>query len=76
MYSQCIEAVYCYKQRGLCVSVCLLITATSCAKTAGRIVLQFGLWTWVGPVKYELGWGLGFPREGAIFWASPDPVSV
>jgi len=33
----------------LCLSVCILITAVSCAKAAEPIKMPFELWTWLGP---------------------------
>lgn len=48
------------------VRVCLLVTATSCAKTTEPIDMPLGVWTRVGTRNHVLGGGSGPPRKGAI----------
>ena len=45
----------------VCVSVCLLVAAMSCAKMAKPIKMPFGAWTCWGPRNYILGAGLDSP---------------
>jgi len=58
---------YCYLHRCsvVTVSVCLLGTTKSCAKTAEPIEIPSGMWTRVGPRNLVLGGGPDLPKEGA-----------
>jgi len=57
----------CYRCSVVYVSVCLLDTNTSCAKTAEPIEMQFGKWTQVGRRNYVLGGGPHSPGNEQ-FW--------
>ena len=39
------NAAYCYRRSVVCVSVCLLVTNTSCAKKDKLIEMSFRVWT-------------------------------
>jgi len=54
----------------VCVSVCLLVSTMSCAKTAEPVMMPFAMWTRVVPLSHLLGVGLG----EAVFRASPIPL--
>jgi len=41
----------CYRSAVVCVSVCLLVSTMSCAKTAEPIEMPFGAWTRVSPTN-------------------------
>jgi len=57
------------------LSVCLLVIAMSCAKTAEPIKMPFGVWTLVGPMNHVLDGDPDPPRtERCIFGASPSPL--
>ena len=53
--------------RSLCLSVCLLVTFVSPAKTAELIEMPFGSVTRVGPRNHVLDGSADPPEEGAVF---------
>ena len=61
---QCVPVACCYRCSVVCVSVCLLVTTMTCAKT---IKLPFDLCTWMGPKNRVLDGDLHPPEEGAIW---------
>ena len=50
--------------RGLYLSVCLLVSTMSCAKTAELIEMSFATWTRVGPKNHVPDGGADPPWEG------------
>jgi len=67
--TQCKLAAHYYRCSVVCVSVDLLVTTVSLAKTDEPIEMPFGLWTWVGRWNHVLDGGPDPHRKGG-FWGS------
>ena len=52
----------------VCLSVCLLVTCVSCAKTDEPIEMQFGVWTCVSERNHTLDWGADFSMGRAFLF--------
>jgi len=74
--TQCKLAAHYYRCSVVCVSVDLLVTTVSLAKTDEPIDMPFGLWTWVGRWSHVLDGGPDPHRKGGFWGVVPSSKCI